>query len=275
MTTLRGHHRRYASRWIVALTIGTIGWIGADPPLAAQEPAASKRRPLEVNTGLDPTFLPSSFGADFQQAKFAGGRRLRAALFNGTHHFGGDYFNALIPVLDLASEQETVSDAIGLGDIRLSYFRLFRILAISETIDHGVGLTLQLDTASEPQLGSGTTSLEPFYAITTMPTSALRLVFVARYLRDVGAGFATPIVDTVLLSPVAIIEMPNALYAALRFNAFIDTLSPPNTFTGRITGGKIFAQHYNLALFYEFPLTEESRELNIQARFGLRLLYQF
>ena len=59
------------------------------------------------------------------------------------------------------------------------------------------------------------------------PTFNSVLTFVARYIRDIGAGFATPLSDMVLLAPIAIYVFPRLWYASGRVNNFIDLLSGP------------------------------------------------
>ncbi len=157
----------------------------------------------------------------------------------------------------------------------VTYFRVFRILTLTDRLFHGIGGTLQLNTATDSNLGTGTTTVEPFYAINYQPTPDAVLIGVARYIRDIGAGFATPIQETVLLAPIVIYVFPQAWYASGRVNNFINLLAGPNTYTGRITGGKVFSGRYNVGIFYEFPLTKESRELNVQARFGITVRYLF
>jgi hypothetical protein len=240
------------------------------------------RRPVTLGTRtygflgcLNIANLPTSIGVNLQQANFAGGARLRGALFQGTYRFGSDYVNALIPVFDRVPGQTGGTHATGLGDIRLTYFRVFRILTLTDRLIHGIGGTLQLNTATDSNLGTGTTTVEPFYAINYQPTPSASLIVVARYIRDIGAGFATPLQDTVLLSPIAIYAFPRDWYVAGSVNTFINLLAGPNTYTGRITGGKVFSDHYNVGIFYEFPLTEESRVLNIQARVGITVQYLF
>ncbi|MFQ5992503.1 MAG: hypothetical protein ACE5NA_08715, partial [Nitrospiraceae bacterium] len=117
------------------------------------------------STGLNPADLPASVAVNLQQAKFATGTRLRAALFSGTYRFGPDYVNALIPVFDRVPGMMADTHATGLGDIRLTYFRIFRILTLTEHLTHGIGGTVQLDSATDSTLGTGTTTFEPFYAI--------------------------------------------------------------------------------------------------------------
>ncbi len=264
-----------AASWVAVVTLGWGACVA--PSLWAQEPTGSSDASSKAveSTGLNPANLPASIAVNLQQAKFATGSRLRAALFQGTYRFGPDYVRALIPVFDRVPGMMADTHATGLGDIRLTYFRIFCILTLTEHLTHGIGGTLQLDTATDSTLGTGTTTFEPFYAIDYQPTFNSALTFVARYIRDIGAGFATPLQDTVLLAPIAIVVFPRLWYASARVNNFIDLLSGPNTFTGRITGGKLFARHYNVGLFYEFPLTEESRVLNIQARFGITMQYLF
>ena len=65
-----------------------------------------------------------------------------------------------------------------------------------------------MDTATDSNLGTGTWTIEPFYAVDYQLTPNSALTFVARYIRDIGAGFATPIQDTVLLSPIGIYVFP-------------------------------------------------------------------
>lgn len=229
----------------------------------------------EVNTGLDPTNLPSTYGMIFSQSKFATGDRLRAISLRAIHNFKGDFVAATIPILDFVPGSPTRTHATGLGDIRIEYFHLFRILTFSDSVWHGIGLELQTDSATQPQLGSDTTVIEPFYGLSYFMNQYLQLVFVARYLKDLEVGLASPIKQTVLLSPFAIVRFPHAWYASIRFDHFIDTTSAPNTFTGQVVVGKVFAKHYNLRAFYDFPLNSDSRAINVQARFGFGLLYQF
>ncbi|MGH7235064.1 MAG: hypothetical protein ACREIO_01675, partial [Nitrospiraceae bacterium] len=119
------------------------------------------------------------------------------------------------------------------------------------------------------------TILEPFYALSYYEEKAVQLVLRVQYLRDIGAGFATPITDTVFLSPFAILEWPGNWYAQLKFNNFIDLKSTPNTYTSEVAIGNVIAGHYNVSLDYEFPLNHDSRVFNVQSRFTLNLLYQF
>jgi len=239
-----------------------------------QDPAPSEGQlEQETNTGLDPTNLPPTYGVIVTQSKFATGDRLRGATLRGIHKFGRDYAAVSIPILDFVPGTPSDTYATGLGDIRLEYLHVFPNL--SERAVHGLGASLQLDTATQSELGSGTTVLEPFYVLSYYKKETVQVVFIARYLRDIGAGFATPISDTVLLSPFVIVERPGNWYAQVKFNNFIDLKSAPNTFTSEVGIGNVIQGHYNVGFFYEFPLNHDSRVFNVQARFTLNLLYQF
>ena len=132
-----------------------------------------------------------------------------------------------------------------------------------------------MDTATDSNLGGGIWTFEPFYSGDYQPTPNSSLTFLAQYIRDISAGFATPIKDTVLLAPIAIYVFPGAWYLGGRVDNFIDLLSGPNTYTGRITGGKVFSDRYNVSIYYVFPFTEESRVFNVQAQFGINVKYLF
>ncbi len=238
-----------------------------------QESASAEGDQPDFNSGRDPTNLPPTYGFIVSQAKFANGDRLRDVSLRAIHKFGRDYVAATIPILDFVPGTPSGTYATGLGDILVEGLHVFPNL--SERAVHGLGLSIQLDTSSQSQLGSSTTVLEPFYALSYYEEKAVQLVFQARYLRDIGAGFATPITDTVLLSPFAIFERPGNWYAQVKFNNFIDLTSAPNTFTSEVGIGNVIAGHYNVGFFYEFPLNHDSRVFNVQARFTLNLLYQF
>jgi len=238
-----------------------------------QESAGAERDQPEFNSGRDPTNLPPTYGFLFTQSKFANGDRLRDVSLRAIHKFGRDYVAATIPFLDFVPGTPSESYATGLGDIRVEGLHVFPNL--SDRAVHGLGASLQLDTATQSELGSGTTVIEPFYALSYYKEKSVQLVFVARYLRDIGAGFATPISDTVFLSPFAVFEWPGNWYAQVKFNNFIDLKSTPNTFTSEVGIGNVIGGHYNVGLFYEFPLNHDSRVFNVQARFTLNLLYQF
>lgn len=244
------------------------------PPVWAADAPDEDLEPPHANTALDITDLPSYVGLVFVQTRFANDDRLRAVLLDIVYNFGGDYLTALVPILDFVPGEPDEIHATGLGDMRFDYIHAFQG-RLFERVQHAIGLTLQVDSATAPQFGAGTTVLEPLYAFSAPITPDIQFVLVARYLRDIGAGFATPIQDTVLLAPLAILAGPNDSYGLLRFNNFLDLKAPPNTFTGELAVGRIFADHYNLSLFYEFPLNETSRQLNVETRFGMSLLYQF
>ena len=240
----------------------------------AQESSGAEREPVEeFNSGRDPTNFPSTYGLIISQAKFTTGDRLRNVSLRAIHKFDRDYVAANIPILDFVPGTPGGSYATGLGDLLVEYLHVFPNL--SERAVHGLGVTLQFDTASRSQLGSNTTILQPFYALSYYKKESLQLVFVARYLRDIGVGFATPITDTVLLSPYAIFEWPGNWYAQVKFNNFFDLKSAPNTFTSEMGFGNVIAGHYNVGFFYEFPLNHDSRVFNVEARFTLNLFYQF
>lgn len=237
------------------------------------ESAGTERDLPEFNSGRDPTNFPPTYGVILSQAKFADGDRLRSVSLRDIHKFGRDYAAVTIPFGDFVPGTPSGTYATGLGDIRLEYLHVFPNL--SERAVHGLGASLQLDTATQSELGSGTTVLEPFYVLSYYEEKTVQLVLITRYLRDIGAGFATPISDTVLLSPFAIFEFPGSWYAQVRFNNFIDLKSTPNTFTSEVAIGNVIAGHYNVSLDYEFPLTHDSRVFNVEARFTLNLLYQY
>jgi len=238
-----------------------------------QESAGDERDEPEFNSGRDPTNLPPTYGVILSQAKFADGDRLRSVSLRDIHKFGRDYAAVTIPFLDFVPGTPSGTYATGLGDIRVEYLHVFPNL--SEKAVHGLGASLQLDTATQSELGSGTTVLEPFYVLSYYEEKTVQLVLITRYLRDIGAGFAQPITDTVLLSPLAIFEFPGSWYAQVKFNNFIDLKSTPNTFTSEVAIGNVIAGHYNVSLDYEFPLTHDSRVFNVEARFTLNLLYQY
>ncbi len=238
-----------------------------------KESSRAESEQPEFNSGRDPTNLPPTYGVIFSQAKFANGDRLRSVSLRDIHKFGRDYGAVTIPFGDFVPGTPSSTYATGLGDILLEYLHVFPNL--SEKAVHGLGLALQLDTATNSELGSGTTVLEPFYALSYYEEKAVQLILRVVYLRDIGAGFATPITDTVLLSPFAIVEFPGNWYAQVKFNNFIDLKSTPNTFTSELAIGNVIAGHYNVSLDYEFPLNHDSRVFNVQARFTLNLLYQY
>ena len=238
-----------------------------------QEGARAERDLPEFNTGRDPTNLPPTYGVIFSQAKFANSDRLRSVSLRDIHKFGRDYGAVTIPFGDFVPGTPSGTYQTGLGDILLEYLHVFPNL--SERAVHGLGAFLQLDTATQSELGSGTTLLEPFYALSYYKEETVQLILKVQYLRDIGAGFAQTITDTVLVSPFAILEFPGNWYAQVKFNNFIDLTSNPNTFTSELAIGNVIAGHYNLSLDYEFPLNHESRVSNVQARFTLSLLYQY
>lgn len=244
-------------------------------PAVSQQPesAGTERDLPEFNSGRDPTNLPPTYGVILSQAKFAGGDRLRSVSLRDIHKFGRDYAAVTIPFLDFVPGTPSGTYATGLGDILLEYLHVFPNL--SEKAVHGLGLSLQLGTATNSELGSGTTVIEPFYALSYYEEKTVQLVLRVQYLRDIGAGFAVPVTDTVVLSPFAILEWPGNWYAQVKFNNFIDLKSTPNTFTSELAIGNVIAGHYNVSLDYEFPLTHDSRVFNVEARFTLSLLYQY
>ena len=266
---------KIGSSGVVASLLTILTCLGVVPAVAQEVSDHNTTLEPAVNTGLDPTIIPNTYGTSLFQAKFADGTRLRGALLQGVHHFGPDYFRVTVPVLDQVPGTSTRNYVTGMGDIRLDYFHIARRRTLGERFLHGLGATLQIDSASNSQLGAGTTVLEPFYAAAYLPNRSIRLVLVARYIRDIGAGFATPLRDEVLLSPSVIGVLPNAWYLGVRANHFLDLTSGPNTYTSLITIGKLFARHYNVGFFYEWPLTHESRLFNVQTRIGVSLLYQF
>ncbi|MGH9427196.1 MAG: hypothetical protein ACRD2L_12940, partial [Terriglobia bacterium] len=239
---------------------------------AQESPGAEGEQP-EFNSGLDPTNLPPTYGFILSQGKFASGDRLRTVSLRAIHKFDRDYAAMTIPFGDFAPGTPSSTYATGLGDIRLEYLHVFPNL--SDRVVHGLGASLQLDTATQSELGSGTTVVEPFYVLSYYKEKTIQLVLITRYLRDIGAGFGTPISDTVLLSPFVIFERPGNWYAQVKFNNFIDLKSEPNTFTSEVGIGNVIGGHYNVGFFYEFPLNHDSRLFNVQARFTLNLLYQF
>ena len=238
-----------------------------------QESAGAERDQPEFNSGRDPTNLPPTYGVILSQAKFATGDRLRSVSLRDIHKFGRDYAAVTIPFGDFVPGTPSGTYQTGLGDILLEYLHVFPNL--SDRAVHGLGVSLQLDTATQSELGSGTTILEPFYALSYYEEKTVQLVLRVQYLRDIGAGFAVPVTDTVVLSPFAILEWPGNWYAQVKFNNFIDLKSTPNTFTSEVAIGNVIAGHYNVSLDYEFPLNHDSRVFNVESRFTLSLLYQY
>jgi len=246
----------------------------AAPAVSQQRESAGTERDLpEFNTGRDPTNLPPTYGVIFSQAKFADGDRLRSVSLRDIHRFGRDYGAVTIPFGDFVPGTPSGTYATGLGDILLEYLHVFPNL--SEKAVHGLGASLQLDTATNSELGSGTTVIQPFYALSYYEEKTVQLILKVTYLRDISAGFAQPVTDTLLLSPFAIFEFPGNWYAQVKFNNFIDFTSNPNTFTSELAIGNVIAGHYNLSFDYEFPLNHDSKIFNVEARFTLSLLYQY
>ncbi|MCI0388396.1 MAG: hypothetical protein MOB07_06475 [Acidobacteria bacterium] len=260
---------------VIAVTAGTSyaqqSSTTQSPTAPATGQPASGQKP-EVNTGQDPTKLPSTYAVKYEYSNLPGGASQNALKFSTTQGFAGGYLILTAPLQRFSAPG--ISET-GVGDVSVEYIRLIGVIPEARYA-HAWGVKLTADSAYRSVLGAGSTVLGPEYIFSKQLTKKVQVLGIAQWNVGISRDPGRPKVNNILIRPFLIFTLPKTSYMNVDVrNVFNLGHSARDFYSMQVLVGKLFAGKYNLSGSYEFPLNGYTNRTLVNGRISTGFAYQF
>lgn len=190
-------------------------------PLLGAAETEKAPAPTKPDTTLGPTVIRQRLTLIDEYTRLPSNDYRNRLLIQPTLSFGAkrDYGLTLeIPISHYAPGSNPAADpaVTELGDVRALLIHPFRVAG---KFIHSYGLEAYFDTASHTQLGVGSTTLLPSYALTYRASKSAQYVLLTQFQFDVDRDPGVGRTRVIALRPFAILNFPNYWYSFIEGKA--------------------------------------------------------